>query len=100
MAEGLGSSVLLPVEYRTRRYPPIIAQALEGAGRDEEHRCDSHEGDGRIRNDFLQIYLVSGVPTLLCRVQPRSQESKSPRSVKTKTLTLTLTLVHSQQKSK
>ena len=32
----------------SRRYPPIIAQAPEGAGRDEEHRCDSHEGDGRI----------------------------------------------------
>ena len=33
--------------------PPIIAQAPEGAGRDEAHRCDSHEGDGRIRRKAI-----------------------------------------------
>ena len=33
----------------SRRYPFITTQTPEGVGRGKEHRCDSHEGDGRIR---------------------------------------------------
>ena len=34
----------------TSRRSLTIAQAPEGAGRVEAHRCDSHEGDSRICN--------------------------------------------------
>ena len=59
-------------DFTSRRFL-VIAQAPEGAGRVEAHRCDSQEGDGRIRGSSVGLHRRTHVQDQRLQSRPASR---------------------------